>query len=101
MSAAKSVGAEFDAIPQRTLEVSLSGPGSVTSQPAGINCGASSCSEEFDEASTVTLTATPQIHYQVARSDCGAVPSPDQCYVTMCPADSMPAPCTRFHHMNR
>ncbi len=99
MSAAKSVGAEFDAIPQRTLEVSLSGPGSVTSQPAGINCGASSCSEEFDEASTVTLTATPQIHYQVAWSGCGAVPSPDQCEVTMSAAESVSATFTPIHHL--
>ena len=35
-----------------------SGQGTVTSSPAGINCG-SNCSAQFDEDSVVTLTATP------------------------------------------
>ena len=42
----------------RTLTVSQSGNGTVTSNPAGINCG-SSCSGSYQQGSMVTLTATP------------------------------------------
>jgi hypothetical protein len=41
-----------------TLTVSKSGPGSVTSSPAGISCGVS-CSAVYAPGSVVTLTATP------------------------------------------
>jgi hypothetical protein len=41
-----------------TLSVAVSGNGRVVSQPAGIDCGAQ-CSASFDQATTVTLTATP------------------------------------------
>jgi Divergent InlB B-repeat domain len=40
------------------LSVSVTGLGRVTSQPAGIDCGAG-CSSSFDVGTTVTLTATP------------------------------------------
>lgn len=42
----------------RTLSVSVNGSGTVTSSPAGINCG-STCSSAFLEGTMVTLTATP------------------------------------------
>jgi Divergent InlB B-repeat domain len=45
-------------IPSFTLNLSTLGNGNVTSQPAGINCGAT-CSASFAENNTVTLTATP------------------------------------------
>lgn len=41
----------------RTLTVTLSGPGQVTSSPAGIACGAA-CSHAFESGSSVVLTAT-------------------------------------------
>ena len=41
-----------------SLSVSVSAGGSVRSTPAGIDCGAD-CSEQYDPATTVTLTATP------------------------------------------
>jgi phospholipase C len=46
--------------PQQTLNVSIGGTGSgtVTSNPAGINCPASTCSAEFAAGTRVTLTAT-------------------------------------------
>ena len=55
-----TVVANFDVIPQHTLTVSKTGlgAGSVTSSPAGIDCGAT-CADDFDENGTVTLTATP------------------------------------------
>jgi hypothetical protein len=66
MSAARSVNAEFAAIPQQPLTVSIlgAGEGSVTSEPAGIDCTSAggACSEGFNEGSTVTLTATPAPH---------------------------------------
>jgi hypothetical protein len=53
------VTAIFDANPAYTLHVDRNGTGSgtVTSSPAGIDCGAE-CSEEYEEGTEVTLTAT-------------------------------------------
>ena len=42
----------------RTLNVTVNGAGSVTSDPAGIACP-ESCSAPFADGSSVTLTATP------------------------------------------
>ncbi|MGZ4280494.1 MAG: choice-of-anchor Q domain-containing protein [Gaiellaceae bacterium] len=50
---------EFGAVPRPALAViaeQLGGSGTVTSSPAGINCG-TVCSARFDPGSTVTLTA--------------------------------------------
>jgi hypothetical protein len=47
---------------QHTLAVTLSGAGSVTSAPAGIDCG-STCSAAFDAGTAVTLTAVPESGY--------------------------------------
>ena len=59
MSSAKSVDAIFT-YDINTLSVSKTGTGSgtVTSSPAGINCG-STCSAPFSYPTTVLLTATP------------------------------------------
>ncbi len=61
MTAATAVTATF-ALNQYTLSVSKLGAplstGTVTSAPAGINCGAD-CSEDFDDGTSVTLTAVP------------------------------------------
>ena len=59
MSAAVTCTATFDTI-QHQLSVSLAGTGSgtVTSSPAGIDCGAD-CDELYDQGTVVTLTATP------------------------------------------
>ena len=45
----------------RTLTVAMTGPGAgtVTSSPSGIVCRVESCSSEFVQGTTVTLTATP------------------------------------------
>lgn len=47
--------------PQVTVTVNITGPGTVTSTPAGIDCGggALACSAPFAQGSQVTLTATP------------------------------------------
>jgi hypothetical protein len=58
MTAAKSVTVTFTAV-QQTLNVSKNGTGggTVTSSPAGINCGAT-CSASYSNGTAVTLTAT-------------------------------------------
>jgi hypothetical protein len=59
IDAAKTVSASFVPI-KYTLSVSKTNAtyGSVTSNPAGINCGAT-CSSQFNQGASVTLTATP------------------------------------------
>jgi Right handed beta helix region/Divergent InlB B-repeat domain len=52
---------EFGATPRPLLTVTseqLGGSGTVTSSPAGINCG-TTCDARFDPSTTVTLTARP------------------------------------------
>lgn len=64
MSVARSVVAEFEALPQQTLEVGIAGAGegTVTSSPAGILCSSGVCNEHFNEGSTVVLTESPAPH---------------------------------------
>ncbi len=59
VNAATSVTATFDLLPM-TLSVTKSGTGSgtVTSNPAGISCGAT-CSQSVTPGTAMTLTATP------------------------------------------
>lgn len=52
------VGVPLPTIPQHRLTVRPNGPGSVTSNPAGIDCG-SDCQHDYDENTAVTLTAVP------------------------------------------
>jgi len=62
MSATKSVNAEFELeAGASTLSVFKGGNGSgtVTSNPAGINCGTEPCEATFAEDEVVTLTASP------------------------------------------
>jgi hypothetical protein len=58
VSAATSVTANFTSTPVYPAAVSISGPGWVTSSPAGINCG-TSCTASFAPQTQVTLTAIP------------------------------------------
>ncbi|MBI5181593.1 MAG: SBBP repeat-containing protein [Nitrospirae bacterium] len=48
-----------------TLTVTKVGIGTVTSIPAGINCG-TDCSEAYNPGTSVTLTATPSTNYSFA-----------------------------------
>jgi Divergent InlB B-repeat domain len=85
MSAAKSVTANFDLVPQFTLTVNKPGTGSgtVTSSPPGISCGVD-CSEPYDEDTEVTLTATPASDSTFTGwTGCASNPTPNQCKVTM------------------
>ena len=75
MSAARAVEAEFAAIPQATLDVTVEGAGKVISSPAGIACTSGTCTEHFDTEgpeSTVTLfaTASPDNHFEMWEGEC-------------------------------
>jgi hypothetical protein len=61
MSTAQTVVAQFDLVPDLvTLSVNKSGPGvgTVTSAPAGIDCGGT-CEFQFLRGTVITLTAVP------------------------------------------
>ena len=60
MDSIKVVGATFTTLP--VLTVTKTGNGSVVSNPAGINCGAS-CASSFNQGAFVSLSATPDAGY--------------------------------------
>ncbi|MFM7718251.1 MAG: InlB B-repeat-containing protein [Actinomycetota bacterium] len=83
MDQAKSVTATFALA--RTLTVSKTGLGTLTSNPAGINCG-TTCSASFADGSSVVLTATPSTGNAVGTwgGACSTVPvGTATCTVTM------------------
>jgi hypothetical protein len=90
MNAAQSVTATFN-IQQFALTVSKagSGTGTVTSSPAGINCGAT-CSASYDTGTSVTLTASPSAGSTFAGWS-GACTGTGSCVVTMSAAQSVTA----------
>lgn len=83
MSVAKSVSATFKAqtTTKYTLNVSKSGSGTVTSTPAGINCG-TDCSEVYANGTSVTLRATPAAGYTFGGMSSSCVGSVCTAYVT-------------------
>jgi len=91
MSDARSVTATFNLIPGNLLTVTKAGAGSgtVTSSPAGIDCG-STCSFPFD-GGTVTLTATPADAHSTFTGWSGACTGTGTCQVTMDQARSVTA----------
>jgi LmbE family N-acetylglucosaminyl deacetylase len=94
MNGAKTVTATFAAIPQFILTVGKggSGIGTVTSTPAGINCGAE-CSHSYLEGTVVKLTGTPGANSKaVVWETCpGTVNASSQCEVTMSQARAVTA----------
>jgi len=65
MNSYRFVSVTFKSNIQYTLHVSVTGNGSVVSNPAGINCieSGGSCTELYDENVQVTLTAIPENGY--------------------------------------
>ncbi len=88
MSQARAVTATFNPVAQ-LLSVALSGSGTVTSAPAGINCGAD-CSEAYASGTVVTLTATPAATWSFGGWSGGCTGS-GPCSVTMSAARSVSA----------
>lgn len=83
MDAAKKVEATFNAIGQFQLEVTSNGSGTVTSSPAGIECGAD-CEVTFSEGTLVKLTGTPTAGSKaVVWNGCDAITGANECEVTM------------------
>lgn len=80
MDEARSVTATFSPLP-RQLSVATVGTGSVTSSPAGIDCGAT-CSATYDHGTVVTLTATAG-QGQAFAGWSGACSGTGTCQVTM------------------
>jgi hypothetical protein len=87
MNGAESVTATF--VQDVTLSVSVTGSGSVTSSPTGINCP-STCSASFAPGTQVTLTATPA-DGSGFEGWSGACSGFDNCVVTMNGAQSVTA----------
>ncbi|HET7437930.1 MAG TPA: hypothetical protein VFJ56_00400 [Nitrospira sp.] len=58
MATNQTVVATFNLAPTLTVNKSGTGNGTVTSSPAGINCG-SDCSQSYAQGTVVTLTAAP------------------------------------------
>jgi len=72
-----------------TVSISGTGSGTVTSDPAGINCG-SDCSEDYTSGTYVTLTAIPDA-CSTFTGWSGACIDRDQCTVTMDAAKAVTA----------
>jgi hypothetical protein len=88
-----SVGASFtvQAPDTRSLSVSVSGGGTVTSSPAGIDCG-DTCGASFSEGSTVTLSASAAAGFTFAGwSGAGCSGTAATCVVAMSVAQSVAA----------
>jgi hypothetical protein len=83
MDADRSVTATF-ALQTRTLSVTKSGSGSgtVTSSPAGIDCG-STCSHAFAYGSSVSLSASPQAGSTFAGWSGGSCSGTGSCLLTV------------------
>ena len=65
-AASQTVSATFTQV--WTMNVAVTGAGVVTAAPAGINCGNTNndCAEVYNAGTNVTLTATPDVGYDVA-----------------------------------
>ncbi len=90
------VHANFEEPTQQTLQVSVSGSGSVTSSPAGLICNSGTCSEHFSQGRLVTLTAHPAAHSEFTGwgvGDCESESGPgkEECRVTMNAAKAVSA----------
>ena len=90
MSGARSVGASFGlAMYTLTLTTTGSGSGTVTSSPAGIDCGAD-CSEAFNRGTIVSLNSAPASGSSFGGWS-GACAGTAACQVTMDGAKSVAA----------
>ena len=92
MTASKSVVANFVAIANTNpvLTVTKTGSGTVTSAPAGINCG-SSCSAAFAKGASVKLTATPASGFKFANWSGGCTGTAMTCTTSMTASKSVVA----------
>lgn len=80
-----TVTATFEPTPQidRTLTVTVTGDGSVTSTPAGIDNCSNSCEREFSNGTPVMLVATEGSGWDFVGWSGGNCPSSGDCTITM------------------
>lgn len=78
--------ASINVLAIRQLTVATVGPGTVTSAPAGIECG-STCATSGNEGEVVTLTAVPASHFELTGWS-GACAGVGTCEVTFGATDS-------------
>ena len=90
MNGPKLVTASFSNKPMLTVTKAGSGGGTVTSSPAGIDCG-SDCSEPYNQGTTVTLTASPNPSSSFAGWSGGGCTGTGSCVVTMDASKSVTA----------
>jgi Hypothetical glycosyl hydrolase family 15/Divergent InlB B-repeat domain len=92
------VGATFaPVVVYDTLQVALSGSGSVSSTPAGINCSASGgtgCSQSFANGTVVQLTAAPASGYSFSGWSGACSGTATTCSVAMSAAENVGAAFT-------
>jgi hypothetical protein len=95
LNRARSVTATFTLKADKTLDVTTdgNGSGSVTSAPAGIDCG-SACTNDFAFGTVVTLTATPDVSADFAGWNGAGCSGTGSCVVTMDAAHSVTATFT-------
>ena len=90
-----TVGATFTPAPAAyTLTVNGQGPGTVTSVPAGIDCG-SDCSQGYGAGTSVTLTATASSGARFLGWSGGGCSGTGPCTVTVAGATSVTATFTK------
>ncbi len=77
-------------VAQHPLTVGVAGSGTVTSNPAGISCGAD-CTESYAAGTTVTLTATPTAGWSFAGWSGEGCAGTGPCEVTMSVARNVTA----------
>ncbi len=104
MSAPRAVAAEFAVVPppvrfNLALSKSGTGSGTVTSSPAGINCG-SDCSAILKNGSSVTLTAKPTTGSSFAGWSGSECSGTSTCTVTMSAARAVSAEFTKSSSSN-
>ncbi len=103
MLGARAVNAEFAVVPpgQFNLAVSKSGTGAgtVTSSPAGINCG-SDCSETLQDGTSVTLTASPAAGSSFTGWSGSGCSGTSTCTVVMSAARAVTAQFTKLQPSN-
>jgi hypothetical protein len=95
MSAARSVTVTFAAVPpvMFPLSVTVTGGGSVASQPTGISCG-TTCTAQFASGTSVTLTATPASGQILSGWGSACAGNGSTCVVQMTAAQSVTAAFT-------
>jgi hypothetical protein len=98
MGSAESVTATFVKLWDLTVSKDGTGSGTVTSSPAGINCG-SDCTETYDQGTSVVLTATASAGSRFdAWTGCDSS-SGNECTVDMGSAESVTATFVKLWDM--